>query len=237
MQRSIEAVCFESGLVRIRILTVLLALARITFASQDRVPAFTFASNPECLYVSARAASEALNIPYSYDARSDLVFLGSIPLDYESAVGSERFVAIELLKAIGAVVTADQGSMSVTLNGHAMKVHGGKKRAVLDKTSQMFRAYQGGSLVLTSRMSTGKYSRSTPVGTFRVGYLKDAYKSSSKYGDAPMPYAVHVTRNVFIHGGVVPNYPASHGCVRLPDDAAKWFFNWAEPGTMLTIRG
>lgn len=200
------------------------------------VAGVTFAGSPKALYVSARQVSQELKVPLVYDARSDLAYLGSIPLGYESAVGDQRFVSVAALKSLGATVTPRKGLVAVRLNGREMDVHTGSKRAVVNKSSQTISVYQGGELVLTSRVSTGKYTRSTPVGTFRVGSLKDAYHSSSKYGDAPMPWAVHVVRTIYIHAGEVPDYPASHGCIRLPDDAAKWFYNWAEPGTVVTIR-
>jgi len=224
--------------VTFRLGFVLTCLATPLFATAGQtVGGVTFASDPKSLYVSARDVANQLKVPLVYDKVSDLAFLGSIPLDYESAVGDQRFVNIAALKNLGAKASSKKGVTIVKLNGREMTVHTGRKRAVVDKVHQQMRVYQGGSLVLITRVSTGKYTRSTPDGSFRVGTIKDAYHSSSKYDDAPMPWAVHVTRNIYIHGGVVPDYPASHGCVRLPNDAAKWFYDWAEPGTVVTIRG
>jgi len=114
------------------------------------------------------------------------------------------------------------------------------KRVVIDKTQQMLSAYEGDRLVFQSRVSTGRWSRSTPNGRFRVG-VKFRMHYSSLYDNAPMPYSVQVAGNIFIHGfGVVPAWPASHGCIRLPLDGgnpAKWFFEWVEPGTPITIVG
>ena len=196
----------------------------------------TFADNPRLLFVSARVAADSLSLPLTYDPNSDLAFLGSIPIDYESAVGKEHFVSVASLKSLGAKVVQHGGYLAVDLNGKEMDVRSGSKSALIDKSSQTMKIFQGGSLVLTTRVSTGKYSRWTPDGTFRVGDLKDAYHSSSKYDDAPMPWAVHVVGSIYIHGGVVPDYPASHGCIRLPDDAAQWFYRWATPGTLVKIR-
>lgn len=39
------------------------------------------------------------------------------------------------------------------------------------------------------------------------------------------------------HTGVLPGYPASHGCIRLPDGMANWFFHNTPIGTPVTIRG
>lgn len=207
-------------------------------AGPRRVAGFTFASDRTALYVSARDISTVLGVPLEYDPRSDLAFLGSIPLDYRYAVGEQRFVRISELPALGVQVKRLSTKLvSLKLKDKELDVQSGPKSAVIDKAHQQIRVYEGGELVLTSRVSTGKYARSTPDGTFRVGDSKDAYHASAKYNDAPMPWAVHVTGNVFIHGGEVPDYPASHGCVRLPSDAAEWFYNWVEPGTVVRIQG
>jgi len=206
------------------------------YASNDRIAGVTFSNEKGAIYVSAKDIARDLRIPLEYDRRSDLAFLGSIPLDYHSAVGDQRFVSLAALTSLGAKIETKKSETIIRLNGNTVAVRVGKKTATVDKRSQQIKVFQGGSLVLTSRVSTGKYTRSTPTGTFRIGTEKDAYHSSAKYDDAPMPWAVHVVRNIFIHGGVVPDYPASHGCIRLPEDAAIWFYNWAEPGTVVTIR-
>jgi hypothetical protein len=64
---------------------------------------------------------------------------------------------------------------------------------------------------------------------------------SRLYHNAPMPWSVQVHENVFIHGfQKVPRHPASHGCVRLPlagANPAKWFYDWIDIGTPISIRG
>lgn len=116
----------------------------------------------------------------------------------------------------------------------------GWKRVEVDKTSQVLRAYEGDRLVFQSRVSTGRWNRSTPNGQFEA-LEKSRMHYSLRYHHAPMPYSVHVTGNVFIHGFTyVPGWPDSHGCIRLPlDDGnpAKWFFQWVEPGTPILILG
>jgi lipoprotein-anchoring transpeptidase ErfK/SrfK len=205
-------------------------------AQAKQVAGVTLSNEPAAVYISARVAADDLNLPLEYDARSDLAFLSTIPLDYHTAVGDQRFVALSSLKSLGATVLRKKGSIFVRLKDREIEIQIGKKSAVVDKTTQRLQIFQGSTLILTIHISTGKYSRSTPVGSWQIGRAKDAYHSSAKYDDAPMPWAVHVTRNIFLHGGVVPDYPASHGCIRLPNDVAEWFYNWTEPGTKLTIR-
>jgi lipoprotein-anchoring transpeptidase ErfK/SrfK len=114
------------------------------------------------------------------------------------------------------------------------------KRVEVDKTHQMLRAYEGGHVVLETRISTGKWDKSTPNGQFQAG-PKERMHYSRLFHNAPMPYAVQVHDDVFIHGFTsVPHHPASHGCIRLPldgDNAARRFFEWIEPGTPIEISG
>jgi lipoprotein-anchoring transpeptidase ErfK/SrfK len=224
---------------RLTVLAVIVGFASLAIAASGPVPvvpAVTFSDARGIVHVSARQVSKLLGIAYEYDPRSDLAFLGRIPLGHECEVAGERFIRVTVLRREGASVTRrPSGNILVTLNNRSFLAVEGKKQAVVDKSGQWMRLYQGPSLLFSTTVSTGKYTRSTPVGNFRIGTFKDAFHSSSKYGDAPMPWAVHVTRNIFIHGGHVPNYPASHGCIRLPMDAARWFFRWAEPGTIVKI--
>ena len=46
-----------------------------------------------------------------------------------------------------------------------------------------------------------------------------------------MDHALHIGRDYYIHEGIVPGYPASHGCIRMfPLDARFLFYQWAKPG-------
>ena len=113
----------------------------------------------------------------------------------------------------------------------------GSQRVVIDKSSQVLRAYEGNQMVFQSRVSTGKPGKRTPSGTFRARG-KERMRYSSRYHNAPMPYSVHLGGHYFIHGfSSVPKYPASRGCIRLPVGAAREFFAWINPGTPVSIRG
>jgi lipoprotein-anchoring transpeptidase ErfK/SrfK len=114
---------------------------------------------------------------------------------------------------------------------------GGPKRVEIDLTSQTLRAYEGNRVVLKTNISSGR-NGATPTGSFKAGW-KHADHYSSLYHNAPMPWSVQVRGNIFIHGfTVVPDYPASHGCIRMPltgSNPAKKFFHWVEPGTPIKI--
>jgi len=115
------------------------------------------------------------------------------------------------------------------------------KHVEVDLGNQRLRAYQGARLVLDSDISSGREGRKTPPGDFKAGPVKSPMHRSRLYHNAPMPWSVQVHENVFIHGfQKVPRHPASHGCVRLPlagANPAKWFYDWIDIGTPISIRG
>jgi lipoprotein-anchoring transpeptidase ErfK/SrfK len=115
--------------------------------------------------------------------------------------------------------------------------HSAGKWVEVNKTNQVFRAYVGDKLVFESPVSTGKEGYATPNGTFAAGE-KSRMHHSDLYDDAPMPYSVQIAGDYFIHGfSSVPTHPASHGCIRLPMEQAKQFFDWVDPGTPVIVTG
>lgn len=114
---------------------------------------------------------------------------------------------------------------------------GGAKRVEVNLTEQRLRAYEGKRLVLQTNISSGR-GGCTPTGSFKAGY-KNENHYSSLYHNAHMPWSVQVNGNIFIHGfAVVPDHPASHGCIRVPitgKNPAKRLFEWIDPGTPVKI--
>jgi len=109
----------------------------------------------------------------------------------------------------------------------------------IDKTQQVLRAYEGNRLVFETPVGTGREGKLTPDGHFTAG-VKLRMHRSLLYHNAPMPFSVQFDGNFFIHGfSSVPDYPASHGCVRLPlqNGNAERFFDWVDPGTPIDIIG
>ena len=65
---------------------------------------------------------------------------------------------------------------------------------------------------------------------------KEVTHFSSKYHHAPMPYMQRLTwQGVALHGGDLPGYPASHGCIRLPREFAKRLYSITVRGTTVIV--
>ncbi|WP_292660930.1 L,D-transpeptidase family protein [Nitratifractor sp.] len=115
------------------------------------------------------------------------------------------------------------------------------KQIVVDLSKQEAYAYEDGRLQFSGWISTGKPGHRTPTGHFRV-LEKDIDHVSSKYpaphGGAEMHYMLRVTGyGVAMHLGYVPNYPASHGCIRMENGFAQKMYRWADVGTPILIKG
>jgi len=116
-----------------------------------------------------------------------------------------------------------------------------KKQIVVDLSKQEAYAYENGRLVFSGWVSTGRPGHRTPTGYFRV-LEKDIDHVSSKYprpnGGAKMYYMLRLTNyGIAMHLGYVPNYPASHGCIRMQNGFAQKMYYWANVGTPVIIKG
>jgi len=79
------------------------------------------------------------------------------------------------------------------------------------------------------KISSGRPGYETPTGRFIMQRM-DADHFSDEYDQAPMPYAIFLSRGLAIHGSTQPGLgrPASHGCVRLSVDHARDLYEWVE---------
>lgn len=95
--------------------------------------------------------------------------------------------------------------------------------------------YRGGVLLAETTVSTGTPGYDTPTGEFTI-LQKRKFHRSNLYSDAPMPHMQRLTWDgIALHGGEVPGYPASHGCIRLPPKFAKQLFDVTELGGKVTV--
>jgi lipoprotein-anchoring transpeptidase ErfK/SrfK len=129
-----------------------------------------------------------------------------------------------------------------------------------DQTAYLIR---NGRAVLSAPISSGRYGHLTATGSFKVmekelnhfstlyGRIVDArgrtivadadadmpVPRGGRFIPAPMRYFLRFNNAIGMHAGYLPGYPASHGCVRLPEEKAIAFFRAAEVGTPVTVFG
>ncbi|MCO6177906.1 MULTISPECIES: L,D-transpeptidase family protein [Ciceribacter] len=125
---------------------------------------------------------------------------------------------------------------ATTLASQSLAGDGGSLQIYVSKAEQSLTVYDGDQVVATSHVSTGKPGHSTPSGIFSI-LEKQRYHESNLYSSAPMPWMQRLTwSGVALHeSNSVPNYPASHGCVRLPRAFAKALYQMTERGAHVII--
>ena len=94
---------------------------------------------------------------------------------------------------------------------------------------------KNGVPVYRTQCSTGRQGYTTRTGDFVITNKERNHRSSIYHVE--MPYFMRLSCLDFgMHAGIVPNYPASHGCIRLPEDAARKFFSEIPIGTLVTVQ-
>src|SRR5947209_4150362 len=107
--------------------------------------------------------------------------------------------------------------------------------AIVSIKSQQVTFYDAEGWILRAPVSTGVKGRETPAGIFAV-VEKDIDHRSTMYDDAWMPHMQRITWNgVALHGGPLPGYAASHGCVRMPFGFAEKLFDRTRIGMRVII--
>lgn len=136
-------------------------------------------------------------------------------------------------------------------------------RVEIDLQEQRAYLLRNGRAVLASPISTGRAGHLTETGSFKIvekernhystmyGKIVDAYGRTivsdadadmkvprgGKFIPAPMSYFMRFHGATGMHAGYLPGYPASHGCVRMPEQYAIAFFNAVEVGTPVDVFG
>ena len=128
------------------------------------------------------------------------------------------------------------GKAEPNSSGLAAKAKGkGPLRIIISLDKQQLALYVGDELIAHSRVSTGQRGYSTPTGVFSI-IQKDRWHRSNLYDDAPMYFMQRLTwSGVALHQGIVPNYPASHGCIRMPEASARELWTTTKLGARVII--
>jgi len=100
---------------------------------------------------------------------------------------------------------------------------------------QNLKIYDAKGFFAETPISTGMPGHPTPMGVFSV-IQKHKLHHSNIYSGAPMPYMQRITwSGVAMHAGVLPGYPASHGCIRMPMAFAVKMWGWTRMGARVVV--
>jgi lipoprotein-anchoring transpeptidase ErfK/SrfK len=100
---------------------------------------------------------------------------------------------------------------------------------------QNLRIFDANGFFAETPISTGMSGHPTPTGVFSV-IQKQKLHHSNIYSGAPMPFMQRITwSGIAIHAGVLPGYPASHGCIRMPMAFAVKMYGWTKMGARVVV--
>jgi L,D-transpeptidase catalytic domain len=117
----------------------------------------------------------------------------------------------------------------------AMRSAGEPIMAIVSLSDQQITVYDDKGWIMRAPVSTGQKGRETPAGIFSI-LQKKAEHYSNLYDDAYMPHMQRLTwSGIALHGGPLPGYPASHGCIRMPYDFAERLFGVTKLGMRLIV--
>lgn len=106
---------------------------------------------------------------------------------------------------------------------------------VVNLRTQRATVYRNGIPIGITTVSSGRPGHETPPGVYTI-LQKEADHRSNLYNNAPMPFMQRLTWDgIALHGGALPGYPASHGCIRLPEAFARLLFAESRLGMMVVV--
>jgi L,D-transpeptidase catalytic domain len=107
--------------------------------------------------------------------------------------------------------------------------------AIVSLRDQQITVYDAKGWIMRAPVSSGQKGRETPAGIFSV-LQKEAEHYSNMYDDAYMPHMQRLTwSGIALHGGPLPGYAASHGCIRMPYDFAERLFDATALGMRVIV--
>jgi hypothetical protein len=110
----------------------------------------------------------------------------------------------------------------------------GPTTVVADLNSQVLYVYRQGVEIGRTSLIQGDVDKPTPIGVFPI-LQKKKHHVSNLYG-APMPYMMRLTWDgIAIHGSVVSDEYATHGCIGIPDEFAELLFGQAKLGDQVLV--
>src|SRR3982075_2059053 len=143
--------------------------------------------------------------------------------------------AMAALTALSADAAARQARPAAPTEATAPRDAGEPIMAIVSIKTQQVTFYDADGWILRAPVSTGTTGRETPAGVFAL-IEKEKDHHSSLYDDAWMPNMQRITwHGIALHGGPLPGYAASHGCVRILYGFAEQLFDKTMIGMRVII--
>jgi hypothetical protein len=143
--------------------------------------------------------------------------------------------ATAALTALSADAAPRQERRATPTEATAPRDAGEPIMAIVSIASQQVTFYDADGWILRAPVSTGVKGRETPAGVFTVVEKEESHRSTM-YDDAWMPHMQRITWNgLALHGGPLPGYAASHGCIRMPYGFAEKLFDKTRIGMRVII--
>lgn len=152
---------------------------------------------------------------------------------------------VKMVKRPSSAVLQDEDSQNSSEKKSKRKEQS-KRKAVAERATgplvinvslarQRLTVFDANGPIAESPVSSGRVGYSTPMGVFTV-LEKKRMHHSNLYAGAPMPNMQRLTwSGVALHAGVLPGYPASHGCIRLPHGFSSRLFSMTKGGTRVIV--
>jgi hypothetical protein len=139
------------------------------------------------------------------------------------------------LIAAGDHASARSGRSERSVESIESRTSGEPILAIVSLHDQRITIYDAQGWIFRAPVSSGQKGRETPAGIFSI-IQKEAEHYSNLYDDAYMPHMQRITwSGIALHGGALPGYPASHGCVRMPFDFAARLFDETRLGLRVIV--
>jgi len=143
--------------------------------------------------------------------------------------------AMAALTALSPDAASGQARPAQIKEATAPRAAGEPIMAIVSIKTQQVTFYDAEGWIMRAPVSTGTKDRETPAGVFAVIDREKDHRSNM-YDDAWMPNMQRITWNgIALHGGPLPGYAASHGCIRMPYGFAEKLFDKTRIGMRVII--
>jgi hypothetical protein len=176
----------------------------------------------------------------AFNVRQKLSFLKFLPVSKKECIDQKAYQAIiafqkwQNLERDGYVGVKTRAKLYSVRSRPKLKKDGRSRRLEINLSKQIMFVVKNDQVKRIISVSTGMPGYSTPTGKYQI-FRKEQMSWSVPYS-VYMPWSSYFNGGIAIHQGEVPAYPASHGCVRVPQSFAKQVYRFAGYGTQVVVR-